>query len=342
MKNTLARIAALTLTPVLLFGGPMLARAAAPAAVEVVADPAPAVTVVPAITANQAVSAARAALNTAAALREVELETEHGVQTYKVKFAYGSSAVVNAATGAIISIRVGGVTPIPTPVVTTTITAEQAVVAARIALSTTASVREVETEREHGVVVFSIKFADGSRAVVDATTGAVISSRVGRIPPTPGPAITTTITMDQAVIAARAALSTTAPLREVETEREHGVVVFSIKFADGSRAVIDATTGAVISIRVGRIEDNRNHKGNGGKGDDNRAVPATPATPATPGRNGQPAVPATPATPATPANRSGGSSNSGSSTGAPRVDVHGNQTETNHGGGSNSGRGGRR
>ena len=95
MKNRFARFAAIALTPVLLFGAPMLARAATPTVVEVATV----------ITPEAAVAAARAALNTDSAVRKVELETEHGVQVYDVKFANGMRARVDANGGDVIRTR---------------------------------------------------------------------------------------------------------------------------------------------------------------------------------------------------------------------------------------------
>ncbi|MBP7601551.1 MAG: hypothetical protein KA750_09400, partial [Thermoflexales bacterium] len=95
MKNKLARFAALALTPVLLFGAPMLARAATPTVIEVATV----------ITPEAAVAAARLALNTDSAVSKVQLEIEHGAQVYDIRFANGMRARVDANGGDVVRTR---------------------------------------------------------------------------------------------------------------------------------------------------------------------------------------------------------------------------------------------
>lgn len=66
----------------------------------------------------------------------------------------------------------------PAAVVTAPLEAEQA---AQIALSYRGGgeVREVETEQEHGAVVYDVKFTDGASVYVDAATGQVVYARLG-------------------------------------------------------------------------------------------------------------------------------------------------------------------
>ena len=142
------------------------------------------------------------------------------------------------------------------------------------------------------------------------------------------------ITPDEAVAIARAALNTDSPVRKVELETEHGVQVYNIKFVNGMRALVDASTSEVIRTRVKHRHDRDVDQHGSQNGNDHRATPATPAVPA---RNGQPATPAIPAVPAHKA--STGSSNSGGT--HVEVEVHGNPAEVVHGGGNGGGNSGR-
>lgn len=147
--------------------------------------------------------------------------------------------------------------------------------------------------------------------------------------------VATVITPDAAVAAARLALNTDSAVREVELETEHGVQVYEVKFVNGMRALVDASTSEVIRTRVEHRRDRDADHPEDRNGDDHRATPAIPATRATPARNGQPAIPATPATPAVPAHRAdiGGTH--------VETETHGNPTEVVHGGGNGSGNSGR-
>ena len=147
--------------------------------------------------------------------------------------------------------------------------------------------------------------------------------------------IAAVITPDEAVAAARLALNTDSPVREVELETEHGIQVYEIKFANGMRALVDASTGEIIRTRVEHRRDRDAEQHGSQNGIDHRATPAVPAVPA---RDGQPATPATPAVPAPRVDD--GAHNSGGT--HVETEVRGNPTEVVHGGGnggSNSGRG---
>lgn len=145
--------------------------------------------------------------------------------------------------------------------------------------------------------------------------------------------IAAVITPDEAVAAARLALNTDSPVREVELETEHGIQVYEIKFVNGMRALVDASTGEIIRTRVEHRRDRDAEQHGSQNGIDHRATPAVPAVPA---RNGQPATPATPAVPAPRVDD--GAHNSGTHV---ETEVHGNPTEVVHGGGNGGGNSGR-
>lgn len=146
--------------------------------------------------------------------------------------------------------------------------------------------------------------------------------------------IATVITPDEAVAAARLALNTDSPVREVELETEHGVQVYEVKFVNGMRALVDASTGEAIRTRAEQRHDRDAEQRGSQNGIDHRATPAIPAVPA---RNGQPATPATPAVPAPRVDD--GAPNSGGT--HVETEVHGNPAEVVHGGGNGGGNSGR-
>ena len=137
--------------------------------------------------------------------------------------------------------------------------------------------------------------------------------------------VTTVITPDAAVAAARVALNTDSDVREVTLETEHGAQVYEIKFVNGMRALVDASTSEVVRTRAERRHDRDVDQHGSQNGIDHRATPAIPAVPA---RNGQPATPATPAVPASRVED--GAHNSGGT--HVETEVHGNPAEVSHGG----------
>ena len=146
--------------------------------------------------------------------------------------------------------------------------------------------------------------------------------------------IAAVITPDEAVAAARLALNTDSPVREFELETEHGIQVYEIKFANGMRALVDASTGEIIRTRVEHRRDRDAEQHGSQNGIDHRATPAVPPVPA---RDGQPATPATPAVPAPRVDD--GAHNSGGT--HVETEDPGNPTEVVHGGGNGGGNSGR-
>lgn len=62
-------------------------------------------------------------------------------------------------------------------------------------------------------------------------------------------------------------------IKKVEIEKEHGSVVYSFRFSDGSRVDVDAATGEVVSSRdktknENTRQDDRGHHGSGNSGRD--------------------------------------------------------------------------
>lgn len=154
--------------------------------------------------------------------------------------------------------------------------------------------------------------------------------------------VATVITPEAAVAAARLALNTDSAVSRIQLETEHGAQVYDIRFANGMRARVDASTSDVIRTRAEHRRDRDVDQHEDRHGDDRRATPAVPATPA---RSGQPAIPATRATPATPATHMETETHGNPaevSHGGTHVEteVHGNPTEVVHGGGNSGGNSG--
>ena len=82
----------------------------------------------------------------------------------------------------------------------------------------------------------------------------------------------TTLTADQAVTLAESQFPNKT-LKKVETEAEHGVAVFSVRFTDGSRVDVDASTGALVRVQDKAVQasgtNNSGRSDNSGHGSSN-------------------------------------------------------------------------
>jgi len=109
----------------------------------------------------------------------VELENENGVLVFKVKLAGGTTLAFNARTGAVVngaeSSEVEGQTDLPADI-KATITVSKAIEIA-LAQKSSGTVKNVELELEDGVLTYSVRFTDGGRVEINATTGAVIKTK---------------------------------------------------------------------------------------------------------------------------------------------------------------------
>lgn len=79
------------------------------------------------------------------------------------------------------------------------------------------------------------------------------------------------ITPDAAKAIAQAAFPGKT-VTKVETEQEHGVLVYEVKFSDGTEVKVDALTGAIVSTEVEDESEDESHNNSGGnhvEGQDN-------------------------------------------------------------------------
>jgi uncharacterized membrane protein YkoI len=123
-----------------------------------------------AVSAEQAQGLALAAAPGATLARPVELVSYQGAPAYEVILDRGT-LYIDAQSGAVLANGAA-------PALDGAVSAEQA---AQVAVSYRGggTVREVEREDEHGALVYEVKFTDGSRIYVDATTGQVVYARAG-------------------------------------------------------------------------------------------------------------------------------------------------------------------
>lgn len=113
----------------------------------------------------------------------------------------------------------------------------------------TAKVSHVENEVEHGAEV---------RAV--ATNNSVTNP--AQSPAPTAPATTTVSEAEARTIAQNTKANAVVTGSELETE--HGILVFEIKFSDGSKVYVDATTGEIVSNLEQEDEDeNEDHDNSG-------------------------------------------------------------------------------
>lgn len=109
----------------------------------------------------------------------------------------------------------------------------------------------VELEQEEGALLYKVRFSDGSFRYYDAKTGvAVMRSQDETEQDESVPAgFIAGITVQQARDIALAQRS--GSITKIELETENGVVVYSVRFSDGGRVDVNATSGAVLRVRSG-------------------------------------------------------------------------------------------
>jgi uncharacterized membrane protein YkoI len=111
------------------------------------------------------------------------------------------------------------------------------------------TITSIELETEEGVTIYKVKFSDGTFRFYDATTGQayVKPSEIESDESVPADFVAG-ITIQQA----RDIASAERPgqtITKIELETEEGVVVYSVRFADGGRVDVSATDGSVVRVR---------------------------------------------------------------------------------------------
>ncbi len=113
-----------------------------------------------------------------------------------------------------------------------------------------ASIVNIEVENENGVVLYKVKFSDGSYRLYDAKTGLPYVDASAGVETNESVPVgfVAGITLQQA----RDTASTQRPgktITKIELETENGVVVYSVRFSDDGRVDINATDGSVARVR---------------------------------------------------------------------------------------------
>lgn len=122
-----------------------------------------------------------------------------------------------------------------------------------IATDDAATVSGIELELEEGTLVYVVHFTDGSKAVFNAKSGLKLqladnnNDEIDDSKTLPA-GFTAAVSIQQAIDIAKKELPD-ATLRKVELEVEDRVVVYSVRFTDGSRVDVSAADGSVQRVK---------------------------------------------------------------------------------------------
>lgn len=122
-----------------------------------------------------------------------------------------------------------------------------------LATDDAATVSGIELELEEGILVYVVHFTDGSKAVFNAKTGSKLQladnndDEIDDSKTLPA-GFTAAVSIQQAIDIAKKERPD-ATLRKVELEVEDGVVVYSVRFTDGSRVDVSAADGSVQRVK---------------------------------------------------------------------------------------------
>ncbi len=204
----------------------------------------------------------------------IELVTQGEKLVYKVTLADGKKVTIDAKSG----VQVGDILQVTQQATDDTVIDASTVIPidvarkAALAASPDKTIRKIELETEDGILVYSVRFTDGSRVDIHATTGEVVlskpeekksedtsaanesnsgsstgSSETKKPEDSSSSQSTETggISADQARAAAQKALPGLT-IEKVEAETEEGVSVWSVRFTDGSRVDVRKSDGVVV------------------------------------------------------------------------------------------------
>lgn len=122
---------------------------------------------------------------------------------------------------------------------------------AAIDVPTGSTITEVELENEDGVVLYKVKFSDGTFRLYDAKTGArhTATDNVEVNNTVPGDFVASISLQRARDIASQQRPGKT--IIKIELEKEDGVVVYSVRFSDDGRVDVNASNGNVMRVRNG-------------------------------------------------------------------------------------------
>lgn len=157
------------------------------------------------------------------------------------------------------------VTPAATPVFA--ISAEAALAIALQAAPATTALKAPELVSVQGAPAYEVTL-DKGLVYVDANTGQVLVNNA--IVPAPANVVNASATLLSREQAIQAALAYTGggTVREVELETEHGVAVYEVKFENGAKVYVHASTGQILRAETERVDDNGGNDDGGHDEDD--------------------------------------------------------------------------
>jgi len=113
----------------------------------------------------------------------------------------------------------------------------------------------IQLETEDSIVLYKVRYSDGSFKLYNAKSGTLIIKTTDN-PSAPEKSesvpvgFVAGITIDQARVIAQGKFADKT-ITKIELETENSIVVYSVRFVDGSRVDVNANDGAIISVRSG-------------------------------------------------------------------------------------------
>jgi uncharacterized membrane protein YkoI len=110
------------------------------------------------------------------------------------------------------------------------------------------SISSVELELEENVLVYKVKFSDGTFKLYNARTGEMVAKSDLEIDASVPANFVASVTIDSARATAQG-IFPDKTVNKIELETENGIVVYSVRFTDDSRVDVSATDGSVVRTR---------------------------------------------------------------------------------------------
>jgi uncharacterized membrane protein YkoI len=110
------------------------------------------------------------------------------------------------------------------------------------------SITGIELEQEDGVLLYKVKFSDGSFRLYNANTGDLVNKNEFETDESVPSGFVPSISLQEArTIAQNQRPGKT--ITKIELEVEEGVVVYSVRFSDDGRVDVNAANGAVVRVK---------------------------------------------------------------------------------------------
>lgn len=110
------------------------------------------------------------------------------------------------------------------------------------------SITGIELEQEEGILVYKVKFSDGSSRLYNANTGELVNKNEFETDETVPSGYVPGITLQEArTIAQNQRPGKT--INKIELEVENSIVVYSVRFTDDGRVDINANDGSIVRVK---------------------------------------------------------------------------------------------